>query len=180
MTRPLKKCVYAGSFDPLTEGHMYMIREGAKLFDVLIVALGINPAKRYTFTEEDRIAVLKECTQGISNVEVTQFKGAFLVSYASSIGAGYILRGIRTQHDYEFERTMRQINADINPDIGTVFMIPPRHLCELSSSFVKGLVGPQGWERMVEQYVPKPVYDLILRSEISWPHQTGGSDHPGD
>ena len=174
------KCVYAGSFDPLTDGHMFMIREGAKLFDQLVVALGINPAKTYTFSEEDRLRVLNDCTQGIANVEVDRFEGAYLVNYAAAIGAGYILRGIRTQHDYEFERTMRQVNGDINSSITTVFMIPPRHLCELSSSFVKGLVGPEGWRELVKQYVPEPVYELIMRSKIAWPNQSGGPDHPGE
>ena len=70
-----------------------------------------------------------------------------LADYAESVGAQYILRGIRSHQDYEFERAMRNVNEDLKPEITTVFLIPPRQICEVSSSFVKGLVGPEGWER---------------------------------
>ncbi|MFN8578150.1 MAG: adenylyltransferase/cytidyltransferase family protein, partial [Candidatus Sericytochromatia bacterium] len=70
--------VYAGSFDPLTLGHMYMINEGAKLFDELIVAIGINPAKSYTFTLEDRLELLKESVKNLDNVKIQTFENRFL------------------------------------------------------------------------------------------------------
>jgi len=180
LTRQIKKCVYAGSFDPLTEGHMYMIREGAKLFDILVVAVGINPDKHYTFSEDERLNVIRQCTGEIPNVEVDIFKGLYLVTYAKSIGAGYILRGLRSQEDYEYERSMRHVNADMNPAITTVFLMPPRNLCEISSSFVKGLVGPKGWQAVVKPYVPGPVYKLLLLKDISWPGESGGAECRSD
>ena len=155
--------LYAGSFDPVTLGHMYMIREGARLFDKLIVAIGINPGKRYTFSLEERLRLIQLVTRGIPNVHIDSFENRFLVDYAKDVGANYTLRGIRNAHDYEYERTMRQINADIEPEISTVFLMPPRELAELSSSFVKGLVGPKGWKKVVKEYVPPSVYKAFLR-----------------
>lgn len=157
-----RRAVYAGSFDPLTNGHMYMIREGAKLFDELVVAIGINPDKRYTFSLEQRMEFLTLCTKGIPNVTLDHFTNMFLVDYAKKIRAGYILRGVRNANDYEYERGMRYINADMNPEITTSFLIPPREIAEVSSSFVKGLVGPKGWEKIVEDYLPQPIYQHFL------------------
>jgi pantetheine-phosphate adenylyltransferase len=156
------RAVYAGSFDPITNGHMYMIGEGAKLFDELVVAIGINPDKRYTFTLEERLDFLRKCTGRIKNVRLDNFTNMFLVDYARKIGASYILRGIRNPNDYEYERGMRYINADLNPNVSTTFLIPPREISEVSSSFVKGLVGPKGWQKVVKDYVPSPVYQHFV------------------
>lgn len=158
-----RKAVYAGSFDPITNGHMYMIREGAQLFDELVVAIGVNPDKRYTFTLKERLDFLRQCSHGIPNVTLEHFSNRFLVDYAHRIGARYILRGIRHPNDYEYERGMRYINADLNSRIVTVFLIPPRDISEVSSSFVKGLVGPAGWEQVVRRYLPAPIYRRFLR-----------------
>jgi phosphopantetheine adenylyltransferase len=86
----------------------------------------------------------------------------FLVKYAENIGANYILRGIRSEEDYSFERVMRNINGDMNSNITTVFLIPPREIAEVSSSMVKGLIGPDGWREVVNKYVPLPVYRCFL------------------
>src|ERR1035437_5104481 len=117
--RTYRKAVYAGSFDPITNGHMYMIREGARLFDEVVIALGINPDKHYTFSFETRMEFLRQCTHGIPNVTLDHFRNMFLVDYAKKVGAGYILRGIRNPGDYEFERGMRFINADLTPAVTT-------------------------------------------------------------
>jgi pantetheine-phosphate adenylyltransferase/8-oxo-dGTP diphosphatase len=90
------------------------------------------------------------------------FENQFLVNYAQSIGANYILRGVRTASDYEFERTMRYINGDLVGSIETVFLMPPREITEVSSTMVKGLVGPQGWQQVARKYVPDPVYRRLL------------------
>ena len=173
-------CVYAGSFDPVTEGHMYMIKTGAELFDDLIVAAGTNPDKTYTFSTKERVDLLEECTEGMDGVTVDHFEGKFLVHYAESVGARYILRGIRSEADYQFERTMRNVNSDLSEDIVTVFLMPPREISEVSSSFVKGLVGPEGWEKVIRPYVPQPVYRKLLESDIKWHTQTGGAETASD
>ena len=158
----MRKAVYAGSFDPPTIGHIWMIEQGAKLFDELIIAIGINPDKKYTFTEKERIAMLQASTKQFPNVKVKLFSNQYLVNFAQSINAGYILRGIRTENDYAYERGMRYINSDLNPKITTVFLIPPREIVEISSSLIKGLVGPAGWEEMLKKFVPEPVRQKIL------------------
>lgn len=158
----MKKGIYAGSFDPPTNGHLWMIEQGARLFDVLIVAIGINTAKEYTFSLDERVEMLRSITKQCRNIKIETFVNQFLVNYTKSIEACYILRGIRSEGDYEYERVMRNINSDLDPNILTVFLIPPREIAEISSSFVKGLVGPEGWEKTVKKYVPEPVYKKFL------------------
>ena len=155
--------VYAGSFDPPTVGHLWMIRESASIFDRLHVALGVNPAKRCLFPSDERLAMLREITADFPNVDVGAFTNQFLVRHAQSIGARFVVRGIRSPSDFEFERAMRNINGDHAPEITTVFLMPPRDIAEVSSSFVKGLVGPEGWEQLVRQYIPPAVFERLLR-----------------
>ena len=158
----MKKVVYAGSFDPITNGHVWMIEQGAKLFDELIVAVGINPDKRSAFSLEERLQLLRESIGHLPHVSVTSFENKFLVHYATSIGAHYILRGIRDAGDYEYERGMRHVNNDLQSEITAIFLMPPREISEVSSSLVKGLIGPKDWEKIVRQYVPEPVYKMLL------------------
>ncbi len=158
----MKKAVYAASFDPVTHGHLWVIQEAAELFDQLVVAIGINPDKDYTFLLEERLDLLCETTSQFDNVIVSSYENQFLVNYARGIGAGYIVRGIRTQSDYEFERRMRYINSDLDDTITTIFLMPPREIAEISSSFIKGLVGPDGWQDVVKRYVPEPVFEKFV------------------
>ena len=155
--------VYAGSFDPLTVGHLWMIEQGIRLFNRLIVAVGVNPEKRYTFTLDERLNMLHESLAKYRNVSVTSFSNRYLIDYAQSIHASHILRGIRSESDYEYERIMRNINSDLDPTICSVFLMPPRDIAEVSSSMVKGLVGPKGWQKIVRKYVPQPVYRRLLK-----------------
>ena len=140
-----------------------MLQEGVRLFEHLIVAVGINPEKKSTFSLEDRLAMLRESCRPFSNVEVASFSNLYLIDYARSVGATHILRGIRSAGDYEFERTMRNINGDLDAKICTVFLMPPRNIAEVSSSMVKGLIGPTGWRKIVRKYVPAPVYRQLLQ-----------------
>lgn len=155
--------VYAGSFDPLTVGHLWMIEQGARLFDRLTVAVGVNPDKKYTFPMEERMVMLRESTKQFRNVSVASFSNRYLINYAQLMGATHVLRGIRTESDYEFERAMRNINGDLDASICTVFLMPPRGIAEVSSSMVRGLIGPVGWQKIVRKYVPEPVYKRLLR-----------------
>jgi pantetheine-phosphate adenylyltransferase len=155
--------VYAGSFDPLTVGHLWMIEQGVNLFDRLVVGVGTNPDKKYTFALETRLAMLRESLKRFRNLSVTSFSNLYLIDYAQSIGATHILRGVRSPSDYEFERAMRNINGDLDSAICTVFLMPPRGIAEVSSSMVKGLVGPKGWQKVVRKYVPAPVYRRFFK-----------------
>ena len=155
--------VYAGSFDPLTVGHLWMIEQGVRIFDELIVAIGVNPDKRATFSAEERLTMLRQSTARFKNLTVESFDYQFLIQYARSVGAQFILRGIRSESDYEYERVMRNINGDLNPKITTVFLMPPRGIAEVSSSMVRGLIGPKGWQTIVQSYVPPPVYRQLAK-----------------
>jgi len=166
----MKKAIYAGSFDPITKGHLWMIEQAVDLFQELIVAIGVNPSKKCTFSLEERLAVIDESIWSTlpacaEDIRVDSFENEFLVNYARSVDAEYILRGIRSVGDYEFERGIRHINGDLQPGVTTIFLMPPREISEVSSSLVKDLMGPNGWEEIVKEYVPKPVYDLMLSKQ---------------
>jgi len=154
----MRRAVYAGSFDPITLGHLWMIEQGCALFDELTVAIGVNADKRYLFSLEERMEMLRECTARFSNVKIASFENMFLVRYAEQIGASFILRGIRNEQDYGYERGMRYVNEELDAKVKSIFLIPPRELVEVSSSFVKGLVGPAGWEQVLAKYVPAAVH----------------------
>lgn len=155
--------VYAGSFDPPTNGHVWMIEQAARLFDRLIVAAAENPEKAYTFPLEQRLDWLRTIAEPFANVEIARIENQFLAHYARDRGARSVVRGIRDEDDYRYERGMRYINSDLHPELTTVFLMPPRELCEISSSFVKGMIGPAGWEPVVKGYVPEPVYNDLLK-----------------
>lgn len=166
----VRRAVYAGSFDPPTNGHLWMIREAQPLFDELVVAIGVNPEKATTYTIEERKDMLRAITANFPNVKISSFQNQYLVNYARSIGADFIIRGIRTASDYEYERSMRHINHDLQPDISTVFLMPPREYAEVSSTMVKGMVGPQNWQAMIRRYVPDAVYEKIMQDHLYQEH----------
>lgn len=138
-----------------------MIEQGLELFDHLYVAIGSNPAKSYTFSVEERLELLRASLPSCERLTISHFDNRYLVDYAREVDAHYILRGIRSPGDYEYERVMRHINSDMAPEIQTNFLMPPRDIAELSSSMVKSLIGPTGWQDTVRRYVPKPVFDKL-------------------
>jgi pantetheine-phosphate adenylyltransferase len=155
--------VYGGSFDPITNGHIQMIRKAEQLFDGLIVVVAQNSEKKYTFSLSQRLQMVKDAInyKHGTSVGVVSMEGKFLVSYAKELGAQYVVRGIRSAADQEYERMIRHVNGDIEPDIETVFLMPSRELSEISSSLVKGLVGNKGWEEVVSRYVPSNVFAAL-------------------
>jgi pantetheine-phosphate adenylyltransferase len=157
----MRTAVYAGSFDPPTNGHLWMIEQGLEMFDRLIVAIGSNPSKSYSFTVEERLELLRASTPPSERLVIAHFDNRYLVDYAKKMGAKYILRGIRSPNDYEYERVMRHINSDMAPEVTTAFLMPPRDIAELSSNMIKGLTGPSGWEETVSRYVPEAVFHAL-------------------
>jgi pantetheine-phosphate adenylyltransferase len=168
MTAENRVAVYAGTFDPVTLGHLWMIEKGSSLFDKLVVAIGTNPDKKCHFSLEDRMMMLQESIAGYGNVSVSSYQNQFLIKYAESMGARFILRGIRSTTDYEYEKSLSYNNRSLNSDIVTVFLLPPREMIEISSSTVRGLIGPEGWEGVVGRYVPP----CVLRRLKQNPHST--------
>lgn len=169
-----RKAVYAGSFDPPTNGHLWMIQQASRLFDEVVVAVGTNPQKRSSFPTDIRLAMFRDMTHDLSNISVGSLGSMYLVDFAANVGADYMLRGIRNGSDVAFEAVLRHINADIARRAGptsaieSVFLMPPRELIEVSSSMVKSLVGPTGWERTVAAYVPPHVLARLIGRRHHW------------
>ena len=138
------------SFDP-PNGHLWMIKQGSRLFNELIVGVGTNASKKSTFSCEQRLSC--QCNRFISKCNDQTFFGRLLVDFASQHNASFLLRGVRGVSDWPYEQSMRNINSDLRSDIETVIMMPPRELCDISSSIVRGLVGQSGWEEAVKRYV---------------------------
>lgn len=157
----MRTAVYAGSFDPPTNGHLWMIERGLEMFDRLIVAIGSNPAKSYSYSVPERLEMLRASVPASDRLEIAHFDNRYLVEYAKKHNAAYVLRGIRSPNDYEYERVMRHINSDMAPEITTVFLMPPRDIAEVSSSMIKSLTGPEGWEETVKRYVPPEVFEVL-------------------
>ncbi len=128
--------IYPGSFDPITLGHLDIIKRGSKMFDSVIVAVLSNPSKQPLFSVEKRIEQIKQCTINLSNVKVDSFAG-LTVEYAKMSGAKILLRGLRVLSDFEKELQMAHTNKTLSEDIETVFLATAKEYSFLSSSVVK-------------------------------------------
>lgn len=128
--------VYPGSFDPVTLGHIDIIKRSSRLFDKLIVSVLKNSKKTPLFSEEERVNMLKEATSQFENVEIDVFSG-LLVDYAEKVNAFVIVRGLRAVSDYEYEIQLAQTNHSLNPKIETVFLTTNAEYAFLSSSVVR-------------------------------------------
>lgn len=158
----MKKVIYAGSFDPITNGHLWLIEQGLKLFDELIIAIGDNPSKKYMFSVDERIAMIKDNLPSDARVKIETFSGKFLFNYAKEINVNYVIRGIRNASDYEFEKLLCHVNKNICDEVETIYMIAPKEVAEISSSLIKGFIGTDGWEQVVAKYVPLKVLNTII------------------
>ena len=160
----MRRAIYPGSFDPVTNGHLDIIERGCKLFDEIIIGILVNPEKQPLFTVEERREMLAEVLNGISKgnctLHVDSFSG-LLVNYAVAQQADVIVRGIRAISDYEYELQMALMNRRLEPGIETVFMMPAETYSYVSSRLVKevfhlgglvtGLVPPLVEKRMKEK-----------------------------
>lgn len=136
-------CVYPGSFDPITVGHMDIIRRSAALFDRVIVAVLHNPAKQGCFPLEERLAMIREACADIPQVQVDSF-GGLLVDYCRGCGAHVVVRGLRAVSDFESEFQMAQVNHQILPTLETLFMMTLPEHAYISSSVVRELAAFDG------------------------------------
>ncbi len=131
-----KVAVYPGSFDPVTNGHLDILKRGLVLFDKIIVAILHNPAKNFCFTVEERIEMLRISTSRFSNVEIDSFDG-LTVEYASQRNADAILRGMRAVSDFEYEFQLALMNRRLNKNVQTVFLMTGLRWIFTSSSIIK-------------------------------------------
>jgi pantetheine-phosphate adenylyltransferase len=150
--------IVAGSFDPITKGHVWLIKKAASLVDQLNVVVGVNPTKKYYFSAEERVQQVRDVLAGelsysvYERVVVEPYDG-LLITYAGDVGATHIIRGIRDTNDFIYERQIQLVNMKIDSSVETIYLIPPGEFTEVSSSTVKGLVGFTGWKKIVGEYV---------------------------
>ncbi|OJT23108.1 pantetheine-phosphate adenylyltransferase [Archangium sp. Cb G35] len=156
--------VYAGSFDPVTAGHLSVIRQAARLFGHVVVVVAINPEKRTLLSVAERVELLREVVALHPNVTVASTEG-LIVDYARAIGASVLLRGVRGATDAQFETTLAQANRALAPDLATLFLPAESHLAEVSSSSLKEKLA-RGED--VSGFCP-PAVAAKLRSRLSPP-----------
>ena len=159
-----KIAIYPGSFDPVTNGHLDIIKRGMKLFDKIIVAILTNPGKKFLFTLEDRIEMLEESMKKFPNVEIGTFDG-LTVDYAAQRKACAILRGLRALSDFEYEFQMALMNRRLNREVQTIFLMTGMRWIYTSSSIIKeaaqfggsisGMVPPIVEKRIKEKFAEK-------------------------
>jgi len=149
--------IYAGSFDPVTCGHLDIIERASKLFSEVVVAIGVHPARKPLFKLEERVRLLSEVTQGIVNVRIDSFEG-LLIHYCSRIGARCVVRGLRAVTDFEYELQIAHANADMAPDIDTIFLPTRASFAYISASLVREIASHHG---DVRRYAPAPVCDAL-------------------
>ena len=154
----MKKCVYPGSFDPISNGHLDIIKRAAKLFDEVHVVVSYNMFKKSAFTKDERIELIKLATSNLNNVIITAYDG-LVVNYCKENQINIIIRGMRNYSDYENEFQLFQYNKDINPAVETVILLPSSKNQFISSSAIKELVS---FGLDISKYVPKQIVEKVV------------------
>ena len=153
----MRHCIYPGTFDPITNGHLDVLSRAARLFDRVTVAIADNPAKAPLFSVEARVAMILPNVAKFRNVAVTTFEG-LLVDFAAAQKADAIIRGLRALSDFEFEFNMALMNRHLQPMIETIFVMPIEQFSYTSSSLVKQVARYGG---QVGHFVPQNVADAL-------------------
>jgi len=146
--------LYPGTFDPLTNGHLDLIKRSVRMFDKVIVAIFDNPMKGPLFSVEERRRLIEESIRGLSNIEIDTFSNTLLVFYAKQRQAHVIVRGLRAIADFEYEFQMTLMNRRLDEDIETVFLMPREEYTYVASRLIKEVAAYGG---NVEELVPPPV-----------------------
>ena len=164
----MKIAIYPGSFDPITVGHLNIIRRASAIFDHLTVCVMVNAAKSPMFTQEERVDLIRRVTAEIPNVEV-DFSGDLLAEYAKRKGSCVIVKGLRAGSDFENEFQMALINRKINPDLDTMFLTAEHQYMYLSSSTVKELAS---YDVDLSDFLPEQIIE-DFKNRVSTIHQGG-------
>ena len=155
----MRKVLYPGTFDPVTNGHIDIIRRARELFDGVVVTVAINPGKTPLFTVDERIQMLKESLRDFNNVIVDSFDG-LVVDHAHEVGAVGIIRGLRAVSDFEYEFQMALMNRKLAGDLTTVFLMPHEKYTYLNSSIIRNLASLNS---DVSDFVPQGVIDALKK-----------------
>lgn len=150
--------VYTGTFDPVHLGHLDIVERGSRLFDRLIVGVGINPDKQTLFTIEERVELIRQVTAKWPNVEVRSFDG-LAVRFVRDRGARIMIRGLRTLSDMEYEFTMSLMNRTLDPELETVFLMAKEEFSHVSSSLLRQIAALGG---DLSKFLPEPVRVALI------------------
>ncbi|MGN1125392.1 MAG: pantetheine-phosphate adenylyltransferase [Candidatus Gastranaerophilaceae bacterium] len=153
----MKTAIYPGSFDPITNGHLDVLKTSSEIFDKVIIAVANNPTKNGLLTVEERVEVIKQCVENFENVEVDSFEG-LTVEYAKQKGAKVLIRGLRAVSDFEFEMQLSQTNSALEKDIKTIFLTTRPKYNFISSSSVKEVFDFGG---DISKFVPEVVVNYL-------------------
>lgn len=157
----MRRAIYPGSFDPVTNGHLDVLQRAAKIFDEVIIAVAFNSQKSGLFTPDERIALIRETVQSLPNVRVDHFHG-LLVEYARAKEAEAVIRGLRAVSDFEFEFQMALMNRKLDSSVETIFLMPREEYTYLSSRIVREIAGLGG---AIDAFVP-PAVAMALREKF--------------
>jgi pantetheine-phosphate adenylyltransferase len=152
-----KIAICPGSFDPVTLGHIDIIKRASKMFDKVVVSVLVNPDKKPSFSIDERISLLQEATSDLTNIEIESFNG-LLATYAKEKNAVAVVKGLRAMSDFEYEFQMALTNKKLNPDLETIFLTTNTQYMYLSSSMVKQVASFGG---DISDFVPVCLYDKI-------------------
>jgi pantetheine-phosphate adenylyltransferase len=155
VTRPPRTAVYTGSFDPITLGHLDVIGRASRIFDRLVVGVGINPDKQPMFSLAERVRLVAESVRELANVEVASYSG-LSVAFVREQGAQVLLRGVRSLTDIEAEFTMTLANRKLDASVETVFLMSDAAYSHISSSLLKQIT-PLADDAALLRFVPAPV-----------------------
>lgn len=155
----MKIAIYPGSFDPITKGHLDVLKTSSEIFDKIIIAVSKNSSKTGFLSVEERVELIKASVLGMENVEVDSFEG-LTVEYAKSKGAKVLIRGLRAVSDFEYEMQLSQTNSALSEEIKTVFLITKPKFNFISSSTVKDIALLGG---DISKFVPEPVNEYLMK-----------------
>ena len=149
--------IFPGSFDPITVGHVDIVKRALPLFDKIIIAIGVNTQKKYLYSLERRLAWLQEVFKENKNVEIASYEG-LTINFCKERNAKYILRGIRSAADFEYEKTIAHLNNAMDTDLETILILSKPELSSISSTIVREIIKGDG---DVSKFVPKELLSTL-------------------
>ena len=164
------KAVYTGSFDPVTLGHLDIIERSARLYDSLVIGVGVNSAKQSLFSTDERIDLLQRVTRHLPHVSIERFDG-LAVDFVRNIGARVMVRGVRPLTDIAAEFTMMMANRQLDSDIETVFLMADEVYAHVSSTLIKQIAS-LGHGRSLDRFVPSEIIPTLMEKVRSMQHPT--------
>ena len=153
----MKTALYPGSFDPITYGHLDILKNASEIFDNVIIAVAYNIQKNGFLTVDERVNLIKKCVKNFNNVKVDTFSG-LTINYAQKSGATVLIRGLRAVSDFEFEMQLSQTNSALNPNIKTVFLTTKPEYNFISSTSIREILYNHG---DISKFVPPPVFEYL-------------------